>query len=113
MTYYIHHIPGRLRIKSPLLKGNNGSEASIVELLRGLAGVERVAVNAITGSCLIHYDPSVTCRDDMVMVLSKNGYFDPGRAATNEEYLQNAAAKTISTIFPFLAAAAGEVLVPH
>ena len=113
MSYYIHHVPGRLRIKSPVLKHNNGSENGIADLLRGLTGIERVAVNAMTGSCLIHYDPSMTCRDDIVLVLSKNGYFDPGRAITNEEYLQNVAVRAISLILPFLLTAAGDLLPPN
>jgi hypothetical protein len=55
----------------------------------------------------------MTCRDDIVLVLSKNGYFDPGRAITNEEYLQNVAVRAISLILPFLLTAAGDLLPPN
>jgi hypothetical protein len=113
MSYYIHHVPGRLRIKSPVLKRHDGSENGIAELLRGLAGIDKIAVNGITGSCLIRYNPSMTRGDDIVLTLSKNGYFDPGRAVSNEECVQDAAEKAISILLPFLLTAAGEVLKPH
>ena len=34
MIYYIHDIPGRLRIESPLVKHNEHAEKEIADLLR-------------------------------------------------------------------------------
>jgi hypothetical protein len=93
MTHYIHDIPGRLRVKSPVLRFNYSAEKAIAALLNALAGVESVAFNGTTGSCLIYYDRSMTCRNDIVSVLSENGYFNPREAISNEEYLRNAATK--------------------
>ena len=102
MTYYIHDIPGRLRVKSPVLRFNYSAEKKIAALLKALTGVESVAFNGATGSCLIYYDRSMTCRDDIVSVLSGNGYLNPPEAITNEEYVRNVAAKFLALLFALI-----------
>jgi len=113
MTYYIHHIPGRLRIRSPELKHGNGTGSRVVGLLGGLAGIGSVAVNSVTGSCLVHYDPSKTCHNDIVALLAREGYFDPAAALTCEEYVRNATTRAISFLFPLVLTIAGEALPPN
>ena len=49
---YVHHIPGRIRIRTQALKGNPAEAAAQADWLRSLAGVEDVAVNPLTGSVL-------------------------------------------------------------
>ncbi len=50
MSYYVHHVPGRLRVKSPLIKNNETVAAAVKQLLRGVNGVDSVDVNLTTGS---------------------------------------------------------------
>jgi hypothetical protein len=100
MTYYIHNIPGRLRIKSPVVKHDTDAATEMVRLLEASIGVRSVSVSAITGSCLIHYDPAMTGPDALVLVLSRRGFFDPSMAITNDDYIRNGATK----LFSFLAA---------
>jgi len=102
MTYYIHDIPGRLRIRSPLVKHNSRAEKDIIELLGYLSGIESIAVNTATGSFLIHYDPSRASSHAIVAVLTKYGYFDPRGALTSDDYLRGAAAKFFSFFLPLL-----------
>jgi len=78
MTYYIHHVSGRLRIKSPVVP---------------VRGIDRVNVNVATGGCVIHYDPKVANRDHIVSVLSCTRYFNPSLAITHDEVVRRASAK--------------------
>lgn len=102
MIYYIHDIPGRLRIRSPLVKHNNHAEKEIIDLLRSLSGIASIAVNPATGSFLIRYDPSRVSRHDIVAMLTKYGYFDPREAVTSDDYLRSGAAKFFSLFLPLL-----------
>lgn len=98
MTYYIHNVPGRLRIVSPVVKHDEEAAARIVRVLQAVTGVESVAASVATGSCLIHYDPAMAGPDDLMPVLSREGYFDPSRAITNDEYIRNGATKFFSLL---------------
>ena len=56
MTLYIHHVPGRLRLQTPLLRGNPQAARSACDASVAVAGVTRVRTNTTTGSLLIIYD---------------------------------------------------------
>lgn len=56
MKFYIHDIPGRLRVKSPLLKNNQKAEFELRKALSTLEGIGVVETNLITGSILINYN---------------------------------------------------------
>jgi hypothetical protein len=56
MNYYMHHVPGRLRIKIPHIKGTPSKDPEIRELLDKLEGVEKISVNIVTGSVVFYYD---------------------------------------------------------
>lgn len=58
MTLYIHHVPGRLRLQTPLLKGRPQAARSACGAAVAISGVTRVRANAATGSLLIIYDRS-------------------------------------------------------
>jgi hypothetical protein len=54
---YVHHIPGRLRVKSPRLKSNAREGAAIKSSLLALDGVGSAETNTVTGSVTVSYDP--------------------------------------------------------
>jgi hypothetical protein len=56
-AHVVHHIPGRMRIRAPFLKGAVAYSQQINELLAPIEGVEQVDFSPITGSVLLHYDP--------------------------------------------------------
>lgn len=58
MIYPVHHLPGRLRIRSPLAKGDPRAAAALCGRIRAIAGVRLVEVNPLTGGAVIEY-----CRD--------------------------------------------------
>ncbi len=76
MPYYVHDVPGRLRIKIPTLKRNVHEARKLETLLGMMEGVSAVSVNRMTGSMLIKYDTSVTHSSEIFGVLKRGRYID-------------------------------------
>jgi hypothetical protein len=55
----VHHIPGRMRIKAPFLKGAVADLDQLNELLLPVEGLKHVDFSPITGSVLLYYDPAL------------------------------------------------------
>jgi copper chaperone CopZ len=66
---YIHHLPGRLRVRIDRAKNNPSTARSVDQLLRNTLGVSSVSVNVTTGSVLIHYDTSQIDADALLQRL--------------------------------------------
>lgn len=60
MSHYVHHVPGRLRIKAPHLKRNERQASAMQQALDNARGVVNAEVNTLTGSVVINYDHNVT-----------------------------------------------------
>ena len=56
MGYYVHDIPGRLRVKIPLAKGRPDTAEEIEKLLKAIEGIDSTAMNTTTGSVVINYN---------------------------------------------------------
>ncbi|MCL0074683.1 heavy-metal-associated domain-containing protein [Thermodesulfovibrionales bacterium] len=91
MGYYIHNVPGRLRVKSPAIKNNATAVDELKMALSTIEGIATTDINLITGSLLVNYNPKAVKQNDIVAVLERRGYFDASRAMTQDEYLQKAA----------------------
>ena len=63
MSYYVHHTPGRLRVKIPLVKGNQERAKEVREILKELDGVNFIEINTVTGSVVVKYDRNVLNAD--------------------------------------------------
>jgi len=98
MSFYMHNTPGRLRIKSPLVKRNENVSYEVRKILGATNGIATVDVNLTTGSLLINYNPKVIKHHDIVDLLHRNGYFDKAKAVTHDEYIHSAASKAGSFI---------------
>lgn len=61
MTEYVHHIPGRLRIRSKSLRGTHGNHTSMLRQLRDIHGVHSVRLNQKAACVTVCYDPQQTC----------------------------------------------------
>jgi hypothetical protein len=93
MGYYMHSVPGRLRIKTPQVKGNDDKAKDIESLLLCHQGVNKVSANALTGSIVVHYDVKTVSDKRLIDALEHNGYFKADKALTNDEYIHGAASK--------------------
>lgn len=89
MNYYVHQVPGRLRVRIPTIR-NNPYRGAEVENLLNLYGVERVEINHLTGSVVVTYNPQLIDSKGLLHILRGKGYFDSSRAITCDEHIQRA-----------------------
>ena len=69
---YVHHVPGRLRVRAACVKG--GARPNVLEQwLQSLPGVERVDVSRVTGSVLIHYRVGRTDANSLLALMRERG----------------------------------------
>ena len=97
MSYYIHNLPGRLRLKSPYFK-NTATHDRVKKMLVNLHGIATTDFNATTGSLVIFYNPSQIKPADIVHLFQREGYFDPSKALTNDQYIHKASSKIGSIV---------------
>ena len=100
MSHYFHVVPGRLRIKSPLMKRNN-NVADVEGLLGTISGINSFDINTITGSILVNYNPKLVTSEKIINVFKEAGYFDPSKAITNDHYVHTAVSSISHTILSF------------
>ena len=81
MSYYIHHVPGRLRIKTARLRRAE-CPAMLGKTLGELPGIDSYSHNGKIGSVLIHYDPARLSADDILYHLYKAGCLDSAISAS-------------------------------
>ncbi|MGD8291080.1 MAG: hypothetical protein PVF37_05230 [Desulfobacterales bacterium] len=93
MSYYYHNVPGRMRVKIPILKGRPTGIKAVEDLLLGLDGVDRIRNNPVTCSFVINYDPDLLDPQQIIQLLTEHRYFDGTNAITHDQHVQNAAAK--------------------
>jgi hypothetical protein len=94
MSCYLHHVPGRIRIKTPFLKGSAAKALEIEKKLESVYGVRSAHANALTGSLLIRYEQSVITAKEILNGASREGYFDPAAALNFQNYMEVRLSKT-------------------
>lgn len=98
MSYYMHNVPGRLRVKTPVIKGNTAMSERVTNFLDTVDGVTSITANTVTGSIVVLYDPLTVSHKQLVDALSRKGYFDHTKAVTNDQYVHKAASKASWTL---------------
>jgi hypothetical protein len=93
MSYYFHNVPGRLRVKMPILKGRPAGINAVEDLLFNLDGIKQIKTNPLTGSVVIHYDPDLLDPQKIIQLLTDHRYFDESNAVSHDEVVREAAAK--------------------
>ncbi|AGA91598.1 hypothetical protein Thimo_2902 [Thioflavicoccus mobilis 8321] len=76
MSLYIHHVPGRLRVRTQALRCKPGQIDEAVHRLTALEGVQAAAVNRHAGSITVHYDPKRHGHEELLDVLRDLGCVD-------------------------------------
>jgi len=74
VSQYIHHTPGRLRVRSAGLKRNSSAADRLREALENLPGVNKVDVSTVTGSVTLIYDSGVIDGDSLKGHLRAHGH---------------------------------------
>lgn len=101
MKHYFHAVPGRVRIKSPLVKGKKNIE-EVEALLESIHGVQSFDINTVTGSILVNYNPKAVTSQKIIGIFKKAGYFDPAKAITNDHYIHSAVSSLSHTLLSFV-----------
>jgi hypothetical protein len=70
---YLHHVPGRLRIKGSQFHCDGDCARRAVALLQATEGVELVRINPRAGSLTVHYDPSARNHTELLAALEEAG----------------------------------------
>ncbi len=94
MSCYLHHVPGRIRIKTPYVKGKPVNAHELEQRLRAVAGVRLVNANALTGSILVYYDETTTKAGSIVDMVSRETNIDLSTAAHPDHYVDEALSRT-------------------
>ncbi|GAB6039603.1 HMA2 domain-containing protein [Endothiovibrio diazotrophicus] len=79
MNHYIHHVPGRLRIKSNQLRCPGDHALEALRRLNDLEGVREVTFNRRATSITVHYDPAKLGQPRLLEILQQAGCVGPGR----------------------------------
>ncbi len=88
---YLHHVPGRLRLRLAALKGNDLAAARACATARAIPGVVDARTNGATGSLVIHYAPHRLATAELWAALCENGLvsgpspIDNGTGSTSAE----------------------------
>jgi copper chaperone CopZ len=108
MSYYYHDVPGRLRIRTPLIKGNEKSARHIENFLGQIQGIEAVTSNTITGSITMNYDSKKVNSSFLVNILQERGIFKAEKALTNDQYIHSSVSKAGNVVYKALLGTAFE-----
>ena len=73
----VHHLPGRLRLRSAVLKGDPQAAAKAKCGLGQIRGVTAVTANLCTGSLLLEYDPAIVAPSKLTEILECRGFIRP------------------------------------
>lgn len=73
MTYYLHHVPGRLRVKAPFLQGQKSRTKQMTERLEALPGIIAVRANTAAGSITVEYDVRHQSREALLEAFRLGG----------------------------------------
>jgi hypothetical protein len=84
MSYYIHYITGRIRLKTPVLKKNPEKKETLISLFGCAAGINGISVNTLTGSVVIHYDPTFYSKESIIDILERHRFLDMHHVITND-----------------------------
>jgi len=76
MKHYIHHVPGRVRMKNPDFKGNTTLLQEVASCFLGQEGIEGIETNPLTGSVVILYDQQIMPVQHMANLLQECRYID-------------------------------------
>lgn len=76
MSQYIHHVPGRIRVRSRAFRCRCERARAAEQELLALSGVHQVRVNPHAGSITVHYDSALLGQSDLLTVLEQCGCLD-------------------------------------
>ncbi len=95
VEYYIHRVPGRLRIRTPLLHGNPQKTDEFTKNMKNVSGILSLKINPLTGSALLLYDEKTINCEQLIGILEKYGYFDLAKSTTSDQLVEHISEKAL------------------
>ncbi|MFP4154382.1 MAG: HMA2 domain-containing protein [Halothiobacillaceae bacterium] len=71
MTQYLHHVPGRLRIRAKVFRFDSSARHRALHALRTMEGIHTVRLNAKAGSVTVCYDTDETSPQRIIDLLNR------------------------------------------
>jgi hypothetical protein len=111
MSHYYHDVPGRLRVKTPMIKGKEKFAMHVEKFLSQIQGIHAISTNTITGSIIMNYDSKIINASVLLKILQERGIFDAAKAVTHDQYIHSTAAKAGNAVYKaFLGTVAEQAL---
>jgi hypothetical protein len=88
MEYYIHYVPGRIRIETPVIRGNPVRADQFQKFIKGLEGITAVETHTVTGSALLYFDENKINCEQVICILEKHSFFCLSKAETSDQYIE-------------------------
>ena len=85
MSQYIHHVPGRLRVRSRSFRCRPDQMDALANRLMRMSGVETVGIKRKAGSITVRYDPVELTRDTLLEEFEQAGCFEVIKQQGTEE----------------------------
>jgi len=95
MEYYIHQVPGRIRIQTPVLHNNPQKTDEFTQNIKKIDGMQSLKINPLTGSALLLYDEKKINCEQLIGILEKYGYFDLAKSTTSDELVKHISEKVL------------------
>jgi hypothetical protein len=93
MAHYIHHVPGRLRIRTPRLKRDTSRAQAAEAFMLTIEGVTAARANSVTGSITLSYQRDVVGPEKILDALALRGYYQPELVQHADHQLPHMAAR--------------------
>jgi hypothetical protein len=93
MTSYVHHVPGRLRVRIAALKKDTARGRQAKFFLDAIPGVLETEVSNVTGSVVIKYDARLVSSTGILDALRMHGYVQDTHPIPASQAVQNDAAQ--------------------
>ena len=95
MEYYIHYVPGRIRIETPVIRENQVKAEQFQTFIKGIEGITAVETHTVTGSAVLHFDEKRINCEQVIGILEKYGYFCLAKAETSDQYIEKVTEKVL------------------
>lgn len=96
MTHYMHHIPGRLRVRVGGAKRNAQNARALQMAIQDICGVTAVEVNLLTGSVLVRYDPRACDTQALLSIFNRWGHQQGSRSSAQAGRIWERVAETMA-----------------
>jgi hypothetical protein len=93
MSYYVHNVPGRLRVRISSLRNRPLEIQQVRVLFSSINGIESIDVNEVTGSVVVNYAEDLILPHQILTMLRDNGYYDDSRASSINSELHGTASR--------------------